>query len=196
MLATFFAGVALLAALAASGCGSSTDTSTATQAVAPPTDAAIRSPEDATRALLLGLRAQLQAVARHDKTAAARHRDWVIEHVAARDSILARYKALPTRIVRDDAQVLRALVESWAACIEHYSAGLELDQVQLSATGADGRGAAVDVPARGRNDRAILRVACTRDAADQWRVVGLDFERPPATATARSPMPPGSAPAP
>jgi hypothetical protein len=139
---------------------------------------ALGTPQEATRSVLERLRAQLHAMAQHDRDAAARYRDEVVQEVAARDDILARYNALGVRAVRDDAEVLRRLVESWAAMLAYYADGLALEQMRLGAAGGEGSKAVVDVPAHGRDSETILQVYCVRGPDGQWRVGTLELAPP------------------
>lgn len=158
----------------------------------------LTAPEAAARSLLDGLRAELAAVARGDHAAAAQQRRRLAEQVLARTDILARYKALPGHVAQDDAQMLDTLLKSWGATIAYYADGLALDQMRLAAAGAEGHKAVVDVPARVRDDRVVLRMQCVRGADELWHVGAVEFapaQRPstapaatvPATQAAREP---------
>ena len=149
---------------------------TAPTTSAPAAEIVLKTPPDATRSLLDALRGQLQATAHGDRAAARRSRDEVVEHIAAREPILARYRALPARVPQSDTEVLDALVENWASIVSYYADGLALNEMKLGAAGAAGSSAVVDVPARGPQDRALLRVACVRSPDDEWHVLGIGLE--------------------
>ena len=136
----------------------------------------MKTPEDATRSLLDALREQLQATARGDRATARRCRDRVAEHIAARDQIMARYRALPGHAPQEEVEVLDTLVENWASILSYYANGLALSEMKRSAVGGEGGGAVVDVPAHGPDDRAILRVACVRGSDDEWRILAVGLE--------------------
>jgi hypothetical protein len=184
----------LVIALGVGGCRRPATSTPAEQAGVPALDIVAKTPEDATRNLLDALRAQLQATARGDRATARRCRDQVAQNIVARDPILARYRALPGHVPQADADVLCALVENWASILAYYADGLALTEMRRSATGADGGGAGVDVPAQGRNDRAIVSVACVRGPDDEWRILAIGLE-PPSLPTPAAQTAPASQPA-
>ena len=173
--------------LATGGCRRAATSSAAGQGAAPATPIVSKTPQDATRSLLVALRAQLQATGSGDRAAARRYRDEVVKYIVARDQLTARYRALPTHAPQGETEMLGALVENWASILSYYADGLALDEMKLGVTGSEGSGAVVDVPARGPEDRAIVRVACVRQADDEWRVLAIGLE--PATAPALSTQP-------
>lgn len=189
----------VVCSLAIGGCRRAANSTTAGQPSAPAFEIALKTPEDATRSLLAGLREQLQATARGDRAAARRCRDAVVDLVAAKDQIMARLRAQPGHVPQKEAEVLAALVENWASIVSYYADGLALKEMRLIAAGNDGGGAAVEVPAQGADDCAILRVACVRGANDEWRILAIGLEpaaipTPATQATAASQ--PASEPAP
>jgi hypothetical protein len=166
----------LVGAVAVGGCRRAVTSTSAEQAAVPALDIVLKTPEDATRGLLDTLRAQLQATARGDRAAARRYRDQVVERVAARDQIMARYRALPGHVPQAEAEVLNTLMENWASILSYYANGLALSEMKRSVVGSEGGGAVVDVPAHGPDDRAILRVACVRGPDDEWRILAIGLE--------------------
>jgi hypothetical protein len=157
------------------------------QPSAPAFEIALKSPEDATRSLLGGLREQLQATARGDRAAARRCRDAIVDRIAAQEQIVARFRAQPGHVPQKEGEVLEALVENWASILSYYANGLALGEMRLSTAGGDGGGAVVDVPAQGADDRAILHVACVRGADDEWRILALGLEPAAAPVSASRP---------
>jgi hypothetical protein len=145
------------------------------------------TPEDATRSLLGLLRVQLQAAARNDRAAVAKLRELTLDKLVATDDVVARLHRPGGVSEKERAQVLDTLVTSWAATLAYYADGLGLDQIQVHPTGPATREAAIDVPARGRDDSAIVRVFCRRGKDNEWRVTGLEFAPRPTTAPASSP---------
>jgi hypothetical protein len=136
------------------------------------------TPEDAARALLQLLHGHLQAIAHGDRKLADRYRDRVARDVAARDDILARYRSVAGRFAQEESRALAGLIENWAAIIAYYADGLELDRMKRGAASLEAGRAVVDVPARGPEDRAVIRVACLRDKQAQWRATGIELVPP------------------
>lgn len=191
--------VALGCMVAIGGCRRAPTPSAAEQAAVPALGTVAKTPEDAARNLLEGLRAHLQATARGDRAAARRYRDTVAEHIVARDQIMARYRALPGHVPQADVDVLSTLVENWASILSYYAEGLALSEMKRSATGADGSGAGVDVPVHGPDDHAILRLTCVRGPDDEWRILAIGLEPASLPALPTQPEPasqPTSNPAP
>ncbi len=158
------------------GCRPASSASSATQPAA--VAIALRSPQEATRSLLELLRAHLQAIARHDRKAAEYYRDQVAAELVARADVLARFDTLPGRVTHDANEMLKRLVESWAAVVSFYADGLEPERMRLGAVDGEGSKVVVDVPARGPAGEAILRVLCQRGPDEQWRVTSIEFAPP------------------
>lgn len=175
------------------GCERS-DSSSAAQAPAADPAVLLDTPENATRSLFHFLRAQLRALAEDDK-AAARHRDQVVWHIAARDEIVARYRKVRGGRVKDEIAVLRRCVENWAAVIAYYADGLGLDQMRLDEGAKHGLRAVVLVPARGRDDQAVIRVTCLLGEEDKWRVRAINFAEPATAGLPPAPTQPIPTPA-
>lgn len=131
------------------------------------------TPIAATQSLLTLLRENIHAVAAQDREAAAKVRDQVIWHVAARDVILKRYSRAAGAL-HSPTEIMVNCVESWASLLAYYVDGVDRDAARLEPGYAKGR-ATVRVPAQGADDTATIRVSCTRNDDGQWRVREVEF---------------------
>lgn len=185
--------VAVAFGLFAAGCQRN-DSSSASPAEAPSADSAVvlGTPEHATGSLLHFLGAHLRAIADGDKAAAARYRDQVVWHIAARDEIVARHRKVRGGRAKDEIGVLRRCVENWAAILAYYADGLALDQMRLEEGARRALQVVVLVPARGGDDQAVIRVTCLLGGDGKWRVRAIDF----ADAASAAPRPEAAQPSP
>lgn len=143
---------------------------------APPLSTAVQraTPQEAARTLLLLLRTEAQALARHDVEAAAAVRDQVAWYVVTREDIAARMPHGMGARGRDPVVLVARCVENWSAEVAYYADGLGLDQVRVEVPEREGY-ATVRVPARAGDSLAVLRISCVRGADGHWRVRGLQF---------------------
>lgn len=178
--------VALLAGgLAAAGCQRAATPPATTRAaeIALRTDTA----ENAARTILELLQAHLRAIAAGNPALAADMRDRAVNNVIDRAGIIARLQRASGKHPSDEQAVLRTHVESWAALVAYYIDGLR--DVELAATETAATGAVVNVPARGRTDSAVIRIACVCAADGGWRIAAIGVEpanSPPGSRTAAS----------
>lgn len=151
---------------------------------APPPNStiALDTPTAATRTLFDLLREHLDAVVEHDKPRAATLRDQVAWHVAERTSIITRVTSV-SGVTVSNIQAVSNRVENWAAILNFYIDGIELEGLDVTEN-ADGDRALVTVPAHHRDhgDRTLIQLACLK-IDDEWRVADLDLAPLPVTAT-------------
>jgi len=166
------------------------------------------TPENAVGSLLPLLRAQLTAVAAHDREATRRARDQVVWHIVPQAEMLRRHARLAEASEAERMRMLDTLVESWAAIMAYYADGLELSALQVEPAGGSATTTVVRLPVHAADRRAVLRVTCVfGPQTKEWRVVGLELAPPadvapppgatrPATSTVTAPaMSRSSAPA-
>jgi len=174
-------GLALGAVLVLfAGCQPSTNSPAA---ALPPIDQA--TPEAVARSVLETVRAELKAVAAHDRAAAERARERLVQLAAAHEILKSLEGSPRFKTVLGD-NPLRGYTDLWGATLAYYADGLALDAVSRAKTSEDGRTAAVHVPATGEGSRAVIEIACVRGNDGLWRVREVLFARAPAAASGPS----------
>jgi hypothetical protein len=159
----------------------------------------VGTPEDAARSLLHHLQAHLDAVARHDRAAAADCLDRIEQQLVAADLIIKRLKAGGLRQSVTDPQALREHVKSWAAMIEYYAQGIDFGAARIAERVQRGdrnpEMVSVRLPARGRRGETVMVDVVVRpDPEGHWQAAALEFVRPGARTSASTASAPATAP--
>lgn len=148
----------------------------ASSAALPPVDQS--TPEAVTRSALETIRAELKAVAAHDRAAAERAREQLARLAAARE-ILKSLEGSPRFKTALGDKPLRGYTDLWGATIAYYADGLALDAARRAKSSDDGKSVVVHVPAEAGDSRAVISVSCVLGDDGGWRVRQIVFAGAP-----------------
>ena len=146
------------------------------------------TPENTARSALLGLQAELRAVANNDPQAAQEALEQLRSLVAIKavERMLNRMPQFKT-LFGDD--LIEGYINSWGATIAYYAEGFHFDRMRRGFVAPSK--VAVLVPAAGPEDAALIQVTCLRQDDGTWRVSRIEF----VTLGATSAPPPVTQPA-
>lgn len=155
---------------------------------APPRDPAFNNatPQAAVAELVRFMRANLSAVARHDRAAARAARDQIAWHVLDRDRVLATISGRADPASAAGAAILAHITESWIATLAYYAN--VIDPAEFTVDALSDTEVDVRVPAERDGRVRQLRFTCTSTATG-WRLRGIDIRPLPAEPTASRPSP-------
>jgi hypothetical protein len=133
---------------------------------------ALDTPENAARSALLGLQAQLRAIANNDPQAAQEALNQLRSLVAV-EAVQRMLNRMPQFKTLFGDDLIEGYINNWGATIAYYAEGFHFDRMRRGFVAASK--VAVLVPASGRDDTALIQVTCLRQDDGTWRVSRIEF---------------------
>jgi hypothetical protein len=135
----------------------------------------LTTPERAARSVVVCLREEIRAIARHDDEAAKRCRD-TLRTLADREEMAPQLTQQARLYGLTEDEAFEQIISRWGALINYYSEGLELERIECPPVSETTLQTPVLVPARGADDTAVIRVKCVRGEDELWRITAIGFQ--------------------